>query len=205
MKANRWIHLVNSAGFIWKPSEFFLTILSGILKSVISWESVVAWDGCFCSFEQGALPYCLQIRYVYLSDWWKSPPISHILQDQLSYRRSELHFFHLLWRENYQLSLNHGVITGSEKAGKRRNAVFAIQVLDWLQSHVLVLVWVRRGEERRDGENETIVFSLIKKTTDFLIPIHAKFWLISFWCFPIQNNWKQPSEGRRMKNQTEGG
>lgn len=142
---------------------------------------------------------------MYLSDWWKSPPIPPhpILQDQFSYWRRELDFFQLLWHENCQLSLNHGVITGSEKQ-EREEIRLAFQMLDWLQRHVLVTVGVGMGDEGGDGENKNIVFSLIKKTTIFMILIHAEF-LLSFLCFPVQNNWKQSSEGKRMENHRGGG
>lgn len=157
MKANRWIHLVNSAGFIWKPSEFFLTILSAILKSVICWESVVAQDKSFCSFEQGPLPYCECLRSC-LYDWWKSPPIPPIRQDQVSYRRSELDFFQLLWHVYCQLSLNHGVITGSENAGKRRNSACFSDAGLIAETH-FGSCWVGQGRGRRRwGEQKHSIF-----------------------------------------------
>ena len=43
----------------------------------------------------------------------------------------------------------------------------------------MVIVGVGRGEEG-DGENKNIVFSLIRKNTNFLILIHAKFLLTVF-------------------------
>lgn len=157
MKANRWIHLVNSAGFIWKPSEFFLTILSGILKSVICWEAVVAWDGCSGSFEQGVLPCCgcLPIRCVYLPILL--PPLP-FLQDQFSYWRSELDFFQLQCHENCQLSLNHGAITGSEYEGKRRNpACFSDDRLI-AEAHFDYSWGGERRGRRRFGEQKHHIF-----------------------------------------------
>lgn len=70
-------------------------------------------------------------------------------------------FFQLLWHENCQLSLNHGVITGSENTAKRRNpACFSDAKL--IAEARFGYCW---GGQRKEemGKIKTI-FSLIKKT-----------------------------------------
>lgn len=115
-----WVHM--------ETFRIFLTILSRILKSVICWESVVAHNGCFSSSDREG--FLLRIRgQIRCLPLWKLSPLScslcMVLKDQLSYWRSELDFSQLLCQKNCQLSLNHGVTTGSKKAGKRNPACFS--------------------------------------------------------------------------------
>lgn len=115
-----WVHM--------ETFSIFLTIFSRILKSVICGESVVARSGCFCSFDRERFLLRISGQICCLPLWKLSLPscsLLTMLKDHLSYWRSELDFSQLLCQENCQLSLNHGVITGSEKAGKRNPACFS--------------------------------------------------------------------------------
>lgn len=202
MKANRWIHLVNSAGFIWKPSEFFLTILSRILKSVICWEAVVAWDGCFGSSEQGVLPYCgcLPIRCVYL-------PI--LLPPTPSYRTNSSTggvswiFFNFsgMRTVSWVLIMELLLVVNMKE---REEIQLAFQTIDWLQKQILIILGVEREEEGGDLENKNITFALIKKTTNFLILIHAKFLLTVFDVSQFKTTESNELKGEEWRIKEEG-
>lgn len=138
--------------------------------------------GAFVALIASVSSWGFHIRYVVpLCESCPSPavPSPTRLEDQLSYWRSELDFPQLLCQENCQLSLNHGVITGSENAGERNPACFSDARLIAETSFGFGYCG-RGGEEGGDGENKNIVFLLIKKNTNFLILIHVKFLLTVF-------------------------
>jgi len=73
-----------------------------------------------------------------------------------------------------------------------------------LQRHVSVIVGVGRGEEGGAGENKNIVFSLIKKNTNFLILIHAKFLLTVFDVSQFKTTESNQVKGEEWRIKDEG-
>lgn len=63
----------------------------------------------------------------------------------------------------------------------------------------MVLVGLGRGEEGGDGENKNIVFSLIKKNTNFLILIHTKFLLTVFDVSQFKTNESNQVKGEEWR------
>jgi len=63
---------------------------------------------------------------------------------------------------------------------------------------------VGRGEEGGAGENKNIVFSLIKKNTNFLILIHAKFLLTVFDVSQFKTTESNQVKGEEWRIKDEG-